>query len=49
MKYMGIVKRRASTMTMTTAIKFNELKKAFLQDIKHSMLMNEIPPELVIK
>ena len=46
---MGMVKRRASTMTMTTVIKYNELKKTFLQDIKHSMLMDEIQPELVIK
>ena len=49
MKHTGMVKRRASTKTMTTVIKYNELKKPFLQDIKHSMLMDEIPPELVIK
>ena len=50
-KHMGMVKRRASTTTMSTntVIKYNELKKTFLQDIKHSMLMDEIPPQLVIK
>ena len=48
MKRMGMVKRRASTKAKTTVINFNELKETFLQDIKHSMLMDEIPPELVI-
>ena len=49
MKHMGMVKRRASTKTMTTVIKYNGLKKTFLQDIKHSILMDEVPTELVIK
>ena len=35
MKHMRMVKRTASTRTMTTVIKYNELKKPFLQDIKH--------------
>jgi len=48
MKRMGMVKRRASTKAKTTVINFDELKETFLQDIKHSMLMDEIPPELVI-
>ena len=48
MKHMGMVKRRASTKAKTTVINFDELKETFLQDIKHSMLMDEIPPELVI-
>ena len=48
MKRMRMVKRRASTKAKTTVINFDELKETFLQDIKHSMLMNEIPPELVI-
>ena len=48
MKCMGMVKRRASTKAKTTVINFDELKETFLQDIKHSMLMDEIPPELVI-
>ena len=45
---MGMVKRRASTKAKTTVINFNELKETFLQDIKHLMLMDEIPPQLVI-
>ena len=51
MKYMGMVKRRASTKAKTMLINFDvyiELKEIFLQDIKHSMLMDEIPQELVI-
>ena len=48
MKRMGMVKRKASTKAKTTVINFNERKETFLQDIKHSMLMDEIPPELVI-
>lgn len=48
MKRMGMVKRRASTKAKTTVINFDELKETFLQDIKHSMLMDEIPPELII-
>ena len=48
MKHMGMVKRRASTKAKTTVINFNELKETFLQDIKHPMLMDEIPPKLVI-
>ena len=46
---MGMVKRKASTKAITTVIKYNEQKKNFLQDIKYSMLMDEIPPALVIK
>ena len=42
MKRMGMVKRRASTKVKTTVINFDELKEIFLQDIKHSMLMDEI-------
>ena len=48
MKHMGMVKRRATTKAKTTVINFDELKDTFLQDVKHSMLMDEIPPELVV-
>ena len=48
MKHMGMVKRRASRKAKTTVINFDELKETFLQDIKRSMLMDEIPPELII-
>ena len=49
MKHIRMVKIRASTRTMTSVIKYNDLKKTFLQDIKHSILMDEVPPELVLK
>ena len=45
---MGMVKRRASTKAKTTIINFDELKETSPQDIKHSMLMDEISPELAI-
>ena len=50
MKCMRMLKRRATTKAKTTVtiINFDELKETFLQDIKHSMLMDEIPPKLVI-
>ena len=48
MKHMGMLKRRANTNAKTTVINFDELKETFLQDIKHSILMDEIPPQLVI-
>ena len=48
LKCMRMVKRRASTKAKITVINFDELKETFLQDIKNSMLMDEIPPELVI-
>ena len=47
--YYGNGEEKTSTKTMTTVIKYNELKTTFLQDIKHSMLMDEIPPELIIQ
>ena len=48
MKPMGMVKRRTSTRAKTTVINFDAIKETFLQDIKHSMLMDKIPLELVI-
>lgn len=47
-KCVGMVKRRASTKAKTTVVNFDELKETYLQDIKNSMLKDQIPLELVI-
>ena len=48
MQRMGLVKRRASTKAKVDVKNFDELKGNFLGDMKNVMLMDEIPPELII-
>ena len=45
---MGLVKRRASTKAKVDVKNFDELKGNFLRDMRNVMLMDEIPPELII-
>ena len=48
MQRMGLVKRRASTKAKVDVKNFDELKGNFLRDMRNVMLMDEIPPELII-
>lgn len=48
LKRMGYVKRRASTKAKVPVAEFESHKALFLNDIKSIMIMDEVPPELVI-
>ena len=48
LKRMGYVKRRASTKAKVTVANFDAQKALFLHDVKSIIVMEEIPPQLVI-
>ena len=48
LKRMGYVKRRASTKAKVTVADFDAQKALFLHDVKSIIVMEEIPPQLVI-
>ena len=47
-KRMGLVKRKGNTKAKVDVEKFDEVKKLFHQDIRNVIVMDEVPPELVI-
>jgi len=47
-KRVGLVKRKGNTKAKVDVEKFDEIKKAFLQDITSVITMDEVPEELII-
>ena len=47
-KRMGLVKRKGNTKAKVDVEKFDEIKKAFLQDIKSVITMDKVPVKLII-
>ena len=45
---MGYVKRKANSKVKVTMSNFEELKANFLSDVKAVVLMEEIPPPLIL-
>ena len=48
MKHMGFVKRKVSNAGKVLLSEFDELKAQFLGDMVAEVVMNEIPPDLII-
>ena len=47
-KRMGLVKRKGNTKAKVDVEQFDEKKKLFHQDIRSAVVMDEVPPELII-
>ena len=45
---MGMVRRRGNTKAKVSVENFDQVKKLFLLDVKNTVLMDEIPPEMII-
>ena len=48
MKRMGYVKRRGSTKAKVNIKNFEEMRELYLHEIQNAVIMDEIPPEMVI-
>ena len=47
-KRMGLVKRKGNTKAKVEVEQFDEMKRLFHQDIRSAVVMDEVPPELII-
>ena len=47
-KRMGLVKRKGNTKAKVDVEQFDEMKRLFHQDIRIAVVMDEVPPELII-
>ena len=47
-KQMGLVKRKGNTKAKVDVEQFDEMKRLFHQDIRIAVVMDEVPPELII-
>ena len=47
-KRMGLVKREGNTKAKVDVEQFDEKKRLFHQDIRSAVVMDEVPPELII-
>ena len=45
---MGMVRRRGNTKAKVSVENFDQVKRLFLLDVKNTVLMDEIPPEMII-
>ena len=48
MKCIGFVKRKVSNAGKVLVAEFEELKEQFIADIASEVIMNDIPPDLII-